>query len=51
MAEVAKRAGVAAWTGGWRLPADKRDHQRVVCRQRRGVRRSVARMRRDYDRR
>ena len=30
MAEVTKNAGVTAWTGAWRLPAGKRDHQRAV---------------------
>lgn len=51
MAEVTKTAGVTAWTGAWRLPTDKRDHQRAVRKQRRKDRRDVANLRRDYDRR
>ena len=51
MAVVAKQAGVTAWTGAWRLPTGKRDHQRAVRRQRRRDRREVANLRRDYDRR
>lgn len=51
MAEVTKKAGVTAWTGAWRLPTGKRDHQRAVRRQRRTDRREVANLRRDYDRR
>ena len=51
MAEVTKNAGVTAWTGAWRLPAGKRDHQRAVRMQRRTERREVANLRRDYDRR
>jgi hypothetical protein len=51
MAEVTKKAGVTAWTGTWRLPTDKRDHQRAVRKQRRTDRRDVANLRRDYDRR
>jgi len=35
MAQVAKKAGVTAWTGAWRLPTDKADHQRAVRAQRR----------------
>ena len=50
MAEVTKTAGVTAWTGAWRLPTDKRDHQRAVRNQRRKDRRDVANLRRDYDR-
>ena len=49
MAEVTKKAGVTAWTGAWRLPTGKRDHQRAVRRQRRTDRRDVANLRRDYD--
>jgi hypothetical protein len=30
MAQVAKKAGVSAWTGAWRLPSGKADHQRAV---------------------
>ena len=48
MAEVAKTAGVTAWTGQWRLPTDKRDHQRAVRKQRRKDRREVAGLRFDY---
>ena len=33
--QVAKKAGVVAWTGAWRLPAGKRDHQAAVRAQRR----------------
>jgi hypothetical protein len=33
---------VTAWTGTWRLPTDKRDHQRAVRRQRRKDRCDVA---------
>jgi len=51
MAEVAKKAGVTAWTGEWRLPTDRADHKRAVRRQRRRDRREVADMRRDQDRR
>jgi hypothetical protein len=51
MAEVAKIAGVTAWTGVWRLPTDKCDHQRAVRKQRRKNRREAASQRRDYDRR
>lgn len=51
MAEVTKTAGVTAWTGAWRLPTDKRDHQRAVRKQRRQDRREVASLRRVYDRR
>lgn len=47
MAEVSKTAGVTAWTGAWRLPTDKRDHQRAVRKQRRKDRREVVDMRRD----
>jgi len=43
MAEVAKSAGVAAWTGAWRLPTNKADHQRAVRAQRRRDRRAVRR--------
>ena len=50
MAEVAKQAGVTAWTCAWRLPTDKRDHQRAVRSQRRRDRRSVTALRREYDR-
>lgn len=50
MAQVSKTAGVAAWTGAWRLPTDKRDHQRAVRKQRRRDRREVAGMGRDYRR-
>jgi len=35
MAQVAKKAGVSAWTGAWRLPTGKADHQRAVRAQRR----------------
>jgi hypothetical protein len=51
MAEVAKKAGVTAWTGAWRLPSGKRDHQGAVRRQRRRERREVADMRREFGRR
>ncbi len=51
MAEVSKKAGVTAWTGAWRLPTGKRDHQRAVRKQRRTERRDVANIRRDYVRR
>ena len=51
MAEVSKTAGVTAWTGSWRLPTDKRDHQRAVRRQRRQDRRAVASLRKVYGRR
>ena len=44
MAQVAK-------TGAWRLPIDKRDHQRAVRKQRRRDRRVVGELRRVYDRR
>ncbi len=47
MAEVSKTAGVTAWTGAWRLPTDKRDHQRAVRKQRRKDRREVADLRHD----
>lgn len=50
MAEVAKTAGVTAWTGQWRLPTNKRDHQRAVRKQRRRDRRAVASLRRDFTR-
>ncbi len=50
MAEVTKTAGVTAWTSQWRLPTDKRDHQRAVRKQRRKDRREVAGLRRDYRR-
>ncbi len=43
MAEVAKTAGISAWTGAWRLPTDKADHQRAVRAQRRRDRRTVRR--------
>lgn len=46
MAEVAKTAGTAAWTGAWRLPTGKRDHQRAVRAARRRDRRAVADLRR-----
>ena len=42
MAQVAKTAGVTAWTGAHRLPTDKLDHQRAVRAQRRRDRRRVA---------
>lgn len=51
MAEVSKTAGVVAWTGAWRLPVDKRDHERAVRRQRRKGRREAAELRREYARR
>lgn len=51
MAEVSKKAGVTAWTGAWRLPTGKRDHQRAVRKQRRVDRRDVTNLRRDYVRR
>ena len=50
MAQVTKTAGVMAWTGTWRLPTDKRDHQRAVRTQRRKDRREVAKLRRVYHR-
>lgn len=50
MAEVAKKAGVAAWTGAWRLPTDRADHKKAVRRQRRRDRRELADARRDRDR-
>lgn len=43
MAEVAKTAGITAWTGAWRLPTDKADHQRAVRAQRRRDRLSIRR--------
>jgi len=43
MAQVAKTAGVAAWTGAWRLPTGKTDHQRAVRAQRRRDRTAVQR--------
>lgn len=48
MAQVDKKAGVTAWTGAWRLPTGKRDHERAVRAQRRRDRRDVAAQRRDY---
>lgn len=48
MAEVSKKAGVVAWTGAWRLPTGKRDHQRAVRRQRRRERGELSRERREY---
>ncbi|MGJ6127028.1 hypothetical protein QN239_31045 [Mycolicibacterium sp. Y3] len=51
MAEVSKKAGVTAWTGAWRLPTGKPDHQRAVRKRRRRDRREVAGQRCDYDRR
>jgi len=50
MTQVAKKTGVAAWTGAWRLPTDKRDHQRAVRKQRRRDRRVVGELRRVYGR-
>ena len=50
VAQVSKTAGVAAWTGAWRLHTGKRDHQRAVRKQRRRDRREVAGMGRDYRR-
>ncbi len=50
MAEVAKKAGVTAWTGGWRLPTDRVDHKKAVRRQRRVDRRVLAEARRDAQR-
>lgn len=47
MSEVSKRAGVTAWTGAWRLPVDKRDHQRAVRAQRRRERREYTAQKRD----
>ncbi len=43
MAEIAKTAGITAWTGAWRLPSDKADHQRAVRAQRRRDRQTVRR--------
>ena len=43
MAEIAKTAGITAWTGAWRLPTDKTDHQRAVRAQRRRDRQTVRR--------
>jgi hypothetical protein len=43
MAEVAKTAGITAWTGAWRLPTDKADHNRAVRAQRRRDRQTVRR--------
>lgn len=51
MPEVAKKAGVSAWTGAWRLPADRADHKKAVRRQRRRDRRELADARRDLERR
>lgn len=51
MAEVSKKAGVTAWTGAWRLPTGKPDHQRAVRKQRRADRRAVTNLRRDHARR
>lgn len=50
MAEVAKKAGVTAWTGAWRLPTDRVDHKKAVRRQRRRDRRELADARRDAGR-
>lgn len=50
MAEVAKKAGVTAWTGAWRLPSGHADHKKAVRRQRRRDRREVAAVRRDAPR-
>ena len=50
MGEVSKSAGVTAWTGAWRLPTDKGDHQAAVRKARRKDRREVAQLRRDYSR-
>lgn len=50
MAQVEKKSGVTAWTGAWRLPTNKRDHQRAVRAQRRRDRRETAQLRRDYRR-
>ncbi len=50
MAEVAKKAGVMAWTGAWRLPTDRADHKKAVRRQRRRSRREMADARRDQGR-
>ena len=47
MAEVAKKAGVTAWTGAWRLPTDRADHKKAVRRQRRRDRRELVAARRD----
>jgi hypothetical protein len=43
MAQVAKKAGVSAWTGAWRLPTSKADHQRALRAQRRRDRRALRR--------
>jgi hypothetical protein len=43
MAQVAKTAGITAWTGSYRLPTNKRDHQRAVRAQRRRDRQAVRR--------
>lgn len=51
MAEVAKKAGVAAWTGEWRLPTDSGDHKKAVRRQRRRDRLELADASRDQERR
>lgn len=32
MAEVAKKPGVTAWTGAWRLLTDRVDHKKAVRR-------------------
>jgi len=47
MAQVSKKAGLTAWTGAYRLPTDKRDHQRAVRAQRRRDRRQTAESGRD----
>ena len=49
MAEVAKKAGVTAWTGAWRLPTDRDDHRKAVRRQRRRDRRELADARRSRE--
>lgn len=51
MGEVAKKAGVTAWTGAWCLPVDRADHRKAVRRQRRRERRELADARRDPARR
>lgn len=50
MAQVAKTAGTTAWTGSYRLPTGKRDHQYAVRAQRRRDRQAVRRDAADTDR-
>lgn len=49
MAQVEKVAGTVAWTGSWRLPSNKRDHQQAVRASRRRDRRALTDLRRGRD--